>query len=196
LADRPRSCGRPIPPLVTIRIVDAEGRDLPPGETGEIWIGGPMNFRGYWNKPAATQETLAHGFVRSGDIGHVDDQGFVFITDRAKDLIIRGGENVGCQEVEAVLCDHPAVSECAVFGVPDERLGETVAAVVMTRADHSTTADDLRAHAMAHLARFKVPEHVWIRSQQLPRIASGKIYKRGLREEAIAALASLRDAAR
>jgi acyl-CoA synthetase (AMP-forming)/AMP-acid ligase II len=189
LAERPRSCGRPIPPLVTIRIVGPDGEELPRGDTGEILIGGPMNFRGYWNKDEATRETLRDGFVCSGDIGHMDEQGFVYITDRAKDLIIRGGENIGCQEVEAVLCDHPDVSECAVFGVPDERLGETVAAVVMARAGRTPTAASLRAHAAAHLARFKVPDHVWVRTEQLPRIASGKIYKRGLRDEAIAALA-------
>ena len=188
LVERPRSCGRPIPPLVTIKIVAEDGRELPPGETGEIWIGGPMNFRGYWNKAQATAETLTNGYVRSGDIGHVDAQGFVYITDRAKDMIIRGGENIGCQEVEAVLCDHPAVSECAVFGVPDERLGECVAAVVMLRPGKTITADELKAYTMQHLARFKVPEHLWLRSERLPRIASGKIYKRGLREEAIAAL--------
>jgi long-chain acyl-CoA synthetase len=194
LAERPRSCGRPIPPLVSIRIVDEHGRALANGQTGEIWIGGPMNFRGYWNKPAATAETLSDGFVHSGDIGHVDDQGFVFITDRAKDMIIRGGENIGCQEVEAVLYEHPAVSECAVFGIPDERLGETVAAVVMVRSGMNASADELRRHATVHLARFKVPEHVWVRTEQLPRIASGKIYKRGLREEALGLLRDQRGA--
>jgi len=188
LLERPRSCGRPIPPLVEIKIVDDAARELPRGETGEIWIKGPMNFRGYWNKPDATKETLRDGWVCSGDIGHMDDQGFVFITDRAKDMVIRGGENIGCQEVEAVIHDHPAVSECAVFGVPDERLGETVAAVVMVKPNMALQPEAIRAHVAQHLARFKVPEHVWVRGEQLPRIASGKIYKRGLREEAIAAL--------
>jgi long-chain acyl-CoA synthetase len=188
LADRPRSCGRPIPPLVEIKIVDDTEVELPHGETGEIWIKGPMNFRGYWNKPDAANETLCDGWVRSGDIGHMDEEAFVFITDRAKDMVIRGGENIGCQEVEAIIHDHPAVSECAVFGVPDERLGETVAAVVMVKPNMALQADAVRAHVAQHLARFKVPEHVWVRSEQLPRIASGKIYKRGLREEAVAML--------
>jgi long-chain acyl-CoA synthetase len=188
LLERPRSCGRPVPPLVTIKIVDANGHELPRGETGEIWIKGPMNFRGYWNQPDATRQTLRDGWVCSGDIGHMDTEDFVFITDRAKDMVIRGGENIGCQEVEAVIHDHPAVSECAVFGVPDERLGETLAAVVMIKPDAHLDADAIRAHVAAHLARFKVPEHVWIRSEQLPRIASGKIYKRGLRDEAVAVL--------
>jgi long-chain acyl-CoA synthetase len=147
-----------------------------------------MNFRGYWNKPEATRETLSDGWVHSGDIGHMDAEDFVFITDRAKDMVIRGGENIGCQEVEAVIYEHPCVSECAVFGVPDERLGESIAAVVMTKPNATLTSDDLKAHVAKHLARFKVPEHVWIRSEQLPRIASGKIYKRGLRDDAIATL--------
>jgi steroid-24-oyl-CoA synthetase len=188
LLERPRSCGRPIPPLVTIKIVDDNGDEVPRGETGEIWIKGPMNFRGYWNKPDATRVTLRDGWVCSGDIGHMDNEDFVFITDRAKDMVIRGGENIGCQEVEAVIHDHPAVSECAVFGVPHERLGETLAAVVMVKPGATLDADAVRAHVGAHLARFKVPEHIWIRSEQLPRIASGKIYKRGLRDDAIAAL--------
>ena len=188
LLERPRSCGRPIPPMVDVKIVAPNGATVARGETGEIWIRGAMNFRGYWNKPDATRDTLKDGWVCSGDIGHMDDEDFVFITDRAKDMVIRGGENIGCQEVEAVIHDHPSVSECAVFGVPDERLGESIAAVVMVKPGMSLAADDVRAHVASHLARFKVPEHVWVRAEQLPRIASGKIYKRGLREEAIAAL--------
>ena len=188
LLGRGRSCGRPIPPMVDIKVVDPNGREVARGETGEIWIRGAMNFRGYWNKPDATRETLKDGWVCSGDIGHMDDEDFVFITDRAKDMVIRGGENIGCQEVEAVIYDHPAVSECAVFGVPDERLGEALAAVVMVKPNQRLSQDDVRAHVAGHLARFKVPEHVWVRTEQLPRIASGKIYKRGLRDDAIAAL--------
>ncbi len=185
LLGRPRSCGRPIQPLVTIRIVDAEGRELPRGEAGEIWIHGPQNFRCYWNKPEATAETLTDGWVHTGDIGYMDDEDYVFITDREKDMVIRGGENIGCQEVEAVLYDHPAVSECAVFGLPDERLGETLAAVIMRHPGEAVTEADLQAHAAEHLARFKVPEHIWIQDEQLPRIASGKIFKRGLKDEAL-----------
>ena len=188
LLGRGRSCGRPIPPMVDIKVVDPNGREVARGETGEIWIRGAMNFRGYWNKPDATRETLKDGWVCSGDIGHMDDEDFVFITDRAKDMVIRGGENIGCQEVEAVIYDHPAVSECAVFGVPDERLGEALAVVVMVKPNQRLSPDDVRAHVARHLARFKVPEHVWVRAEQLPRIASGKIYKRGLRDDAVAAL--------
>jgi long-chain acyl-CoA synthetase len=147
-----------------------------------------MNFRGYWNNPEATAETLSDGWVHTGDIGHMDDEDYVFITDREKDMVIRGGENIGCQEVEAVLYDHPGVSECAVFGVPDERLGETLAAVIMLKPGAEIDAAAIKAHVAERLAHFKVPEHVWLRQDLLPRIASGKIYKRGLREEAIRAL--------
>lgn len=189
MLSRPRSCGRPAPPLVSVKIVDERGNELPRGEPGEIWIHGPMNFRGYWNNPEATRKTLTDGWVHTGDIGYMDEEDFLFITDREKDMVIRGGENIGCQEVEAVLYDHPGVSECAVFGVPDERLGEVLAAVVMPKPGAELDAEVVKAHVAEHLARFKVPEHVWIRQELLPRIASGKIYKRELREQAIRELA-------
>ena len=189
LMERPRSCGRAVEPLVHVKAVLPDGRDAAPGETGELWIHGVNNFSEYWNKPDATFEALTDGWVHTGDIGHVDAEGFVFITDRLKDMVLRGGENIGCQEVEAVLYEHPAIMEAAVFGVPDERLGETVAAVVARTPGQDLSIDDVKAHVAEHLARFKVPEHVWIRDEQLPRIASEKIFKRGLREEAIRSLA-------
>ena len=188
LLSRPRTCGRPAAPLVSIKVVDERGDEVPRGQSGEIWIHGAMNFRGYWNNPEATREALSDGWVHTGDIGHMDDEGYVFITDREKDMVIRGGENIGCQEVEAVLYDHPGVSECAVFGVPDERLGETLAAVIMPKPGAEIDADGVRAHVAAHLARFKVPEQVWLQREPLPRLPSGKIYKRALREQAIRAL--------
>jgi long-chain acyl-CoA synthetase len=188
LRERPNSCGKAMPPLVEIRISGRDGNEMARGATGEIWIRGPMNFTGYWNRPEDTAATLVDGWVRTGDLGHMDEDGFIFITDRAKDLIIRGGENIGCPEVEAVIYDHPRVLECAVFGVPDERLGESVAAVVMIKPGELLTAGDIQSYVSEHLARFKVPEYVFTRSDQLPRTASGKIYKRGLREEAIAEL--------
>jgi long-chain acyl-CoA synthetase len=186
---RPRSCGRPVAPLVSVKIVDEQGEELPRGQSGEIWIHGPMNFRGYWKNPEATAETLTDGWVHTGDIGHMDDEDYVFITDREKDMVIRGGENIGCQEVEAVLYDHPGVSECAVFGVPDERLGETLAVVIMVKRGAEIDADAVKAHVAERLARFKVPEHVWLQRDLLPRLPSGKIYKRALREQTKRALA-------
>jgi len=194
LQDRPKSCGRALPPLVEIRIADHEDNTLPPGRTGEICIKGPMLFSGYWNNPAATSAVLVDGWLHTGDLGHIDEEGFIFITDREKDMIIRGGENIGCQEVEACLYEHPGVAECAVFGVPDERLGETVAAAVVPKPGALLTVGDIRSHVSDHLARFKVPEHVSIQDDQLPRTASGKIYKRGIREDLLKRLAIASDA--
>ena len=187
---RPRSCGRAVPPIVKVKAVKDDGTDAAPLETGELWIWGVQNFTEYWNKPDATAESLTDGWVHTGDIGHLDEEGYVFITDREKDMVLRGGENIGCQEVEAVLYDHPAILEAAVFGVPDERLGETVATVVVVRPGMNLTVGQVQAFAAEHLALFKVPDHVWIRTERLPRIASEKIFKRGLRDEAIELLAS------
>ena len=186
--ERPRSCGRAVPPIVKVKAVAEDGRDCAPLATGELWIWGAMNFSEYWNKPEATAESLTDGWVHTGDVGHLDEEGYVFITDRLKDMVLRGGENIGCQEVEAVLYGHPSIQEAAVFGVPDARLGETLAAVVVAKPDTALNAADVQAFAGQHVAKFKVPDHVWIRSERLPRIASEKIFKRGLREEAIAAM--------
>jgi len=183
LKERPNSCGKALLPLVEIRIMDRSGNELPRGETGEIWIRGPMNFTCYWKRPEDTADTLVNGWVKSGDLGHMDSDDFIYITDREKDMIIRGGENIGCQEVEAVIYGHPDVFECAVFGVPDERLGETVAVALMIKAGAMLTQGDIQSHVAEHLARFKVPEYVWIHSEQLPRTASGKIFKRGIRDQ-------------
>ena len=182
---RPRSCGRAVPPIVKVKAVAEDGHDCAPTETGELWIWGVMNFSQYWNKPDATAAGLTDGWVHTGDVGHVDEEGYVFITDRLKDMVLRGGENIGCQEVEAVLYGHPGVQEAAVFGVPDDRLGETLAAVVVAKPDATLSAADVQAFAAQHVAKYKVPDHVWIRTERLPRIASEKIFKRGLRDEAI-----------
>ncbi len=186
LKARPASCGRALPPLVQIRVVGTDGKERPRGATGEICIKGPMNFSGYWKRPAETAATLVDGWLHTGDLGHMDEDGFIYITDREKDMIIRGGENIGCQEVEAVIYDHPKVLECVVFGLPDERLGEVVAATVRVKEDAILTVGDVQSHVSDHLARFKVPTKVWIVTEELPRTASGKIYKRGIREQALA----------
>ena len=188
LRERPTSCGKALPPLVDIRINGRDGKQLAPGQTGEICIKGPMNFTCYWNLPEDTAQTLVDGWVQTGDLGHMDEEGFIFITDRAKEMIIRGGENIGCQEVESVLYEHPKIAECAVFGLPDDRLGENVAAVVRVKAGAFLTVGDVQSHVADHLARFKVPAHVWIRDVELPRTASGKIFKRGIRDEILAGL--------
>ncbi|MCY3821993.1 MAG: class I adenylate-forming enzyme family protein [Gammaproteobacteria bacterium] len=194
LTERPTSCGRATPPLAKVSVVDENGHEVPRGETGELCIWGVMNFKRYWNRPEETAQILVDGWVHTGDIGHMDEDGFVFITDRKKDMILRGGENIGCQEVEAVLYQHTGVAECAVFGVPDERLGEAVAAVVMLRPGSGLGAEALKRYTGEHLAQFKIPEHIWLQDGRLPRTASEKIFKRQLREEAIVRLRDERSA--
>ena len=129
----PTSTGRATP-ILELAVRDPEGHDLPIGERGEIWFKGPHLIRGYWNKPEATAETIVDGWLRSGDLGRIDEDGFVYVEDRAKDMVLRAGENVYCAEVEAAIYEHPAVLEAAVFGVPHERLGEEVAAAVLPAA--------------------------------------------------------------
>ncbi len=176
----PTSTGRAAPgQLLAIR--DEDGTDLPVGERGEIWFQGPSLIRGYWNRPDATAETIVDGWLRSGDLGRLDDEGFLYIEDRAKDMILRAGENVYCAEVEAAIYEHPAVYEAAVFGVPHERLGEEVAAVILTRDGMELTEHELQEHVRVRLANFKVPTRVHFVSAQLPRNPAGKILKRELR---------------
>ena len=184
-SQRPRSCGRALPPLVKVKSVSEEGKDLGPNETGELCIWGIQNFTEYWNNPEATKQTLVDGWVHTGDVGHLDEEGYVFITDRIKDIVIRGGENIGCQEVEAALYEHPSVAEASVFGIPDERLGETVAAVVCLEPNTSLDEQDLRDFASDRLAQFKVPSRIWLSHERLPRTASEKIFKRQIREETL-----------
>jgi long-chain acyl-CoA synthetase len=181
---RPASVGQALPPLVSIEIRDERGRALPAGEEGEICIKTVTNMRGYWNQPEATAEILRNGWIHSGDLGKFDAEGFLFITGRAKDIVIRGGENISCPEVEHALYQHPAVFEAAVYGVPDTRLGEAVAASVRLRPEATVTADELHAHLAARLAQFKLPAHLWLQHEELPRVASGKIDKRALKEAA------------
>jgi long-chain acyl-CoA synthetase len=181
----PTSTGRSTP-ILEIKIVDEEGTEVPIGERGEICFKGPNLIRGYWNNPEATAETIQDGWLRTGDIGRVDEEGFVYIEDRAKDMVLRAGENIYCAEVEAVLYEHPAVYEAAVFGIPDERLGEQVAAAIYLRPDHEVTVEELQAHVRERLAAFKVPTHVELVESTLPRNASGKILKRSIRDEIVA----------
>jgi long-chain acyl-CoA synthetase len=177
----PTSTGRATP-ILQVEVRDEAGVAVPVGERGEIWFKGPNLIRGYWNRPDATAEAIVDGWLRTGDIGRIDDEGFVYVEDRAKDMVLRGGENVYCAEVEAAIYEHPAVHEAAVFGVPDERLGEEVAAVVLPRAGATVTADELRAHVGERLASFKVPAHVTVASRPLPRNPAGKVLKRDLRD--------------
>jgi long-chain acyl-CoA synthetase len=178
----PDSVGRPAP-TVEIKVVDADDHPAPTGDTGEIWLRGPTIMRrGYWNRPDATAEALTpDGWFRSGDIGRFDEDGFLYLVDRAKDMIIRGGENVYCVEVEEALFEHPDVIDAAVVGVPHKVLGEEVKAVVQLKEGSATNAGDLRTHCAGRLANFKVPEHVDLRDEPLPRNPAGKVLKNLLR---------------
>lgn len=190
---RPGSAGRPVPAVTDFRIVDEQGEPLPPGERGEVCISSPANVRGYWNKPEATAAAFRDGWFHTGDVGYIDEDGFIYIVDRIKDIIIRGGENISCIEVEAAIYQHEAVDEAAVFGLPDERLGEVVGAAVVLREPGCLDAATLQAYLADHLAGFKIPAHVWFHDDKLPRIASGKIFKRQLKADYAAQLNSGRD---
>ena len=179
-AQRPTSVGVPIP-ICDVRIVDETGTDVPTGDVGEIWMSGPTIVPGYWKRPEATAETFADGWLRTGDLGRVDADGFVYIVDRAKDMVIRGGENIASIEVESALYEHPAVMEAAVFAVPHEVLGEEVGAVVHLRPGVDATTDELIEHCAGVLAPYKVPAHLWISTEPLPRGGSGKLQKREIK---------------
>ncbi len=186
----PGSTGRVVPAVTEFRIIGNHGKPVGAGERGEVCIKSPANVRGYWNKPEATAEAFVDGWFHTGDVGYLDEEGFLYIVDRIKDIIIRGGENISCLEVEAAIYSHPAVYEAAVFGLPDERLGEIVGAAVVLKEGAELTTGELVEYLADHLAGFKIPSHVWFRGEQLPRIASGKIFKRQLKADYAAALAA------
>jgi long-chain acyl-CoA synthetase len=185
----PQSTGRVVPAVTDFRVEAEDGRELALGERGELCIKSPGNVLGYWNKPEATAEAFVNGWFHTGDVAYMDEDGFVYIVDRIKEIIIRGGENISCIEVEAAIYQHPDIHEVAVFGLPDERLGEIVGAVIVLREGAEMTTDDLRDYLAQHLASFKIPAHVWFRAEQLPRIASGKIFKRQIKADYAARLA-------
>ena len=184
--ERPDSCG-PLVPTLEGKLVDEEGRDLPrdPNTVGILCVRGAITIKGYLNRPEANAETIKDGWLNTGDVARIDADGFIYIVDRAKDMVIRGGENVYCSEVEAAIYTHEAIAEAAVFGVPDERLGEEVAAVLVLRPGASLTEDELRTHLAVSLARHKIPSKVWFRDEPIPRNATGKFLKRELRKELI-----------
>jgi long-chain acyl-CoA synthetase len=184
--ERPDSCG-PLVPTLEGKLVDEEGNDLPrdPNTVGILCVRGAVTIKGYLNRPEANAETIKNGWLNTGDIARIDADGFVYIVDRAKDMVIRGGENVYCSEVEAAIYTHEAIAEAAVFGVPDERLGEEVAAVLVLRPGSSLTEEELRVHLAVTLAKHKIPSRVWFRNESIPRNATGKFLKRELRKELI-----------
>jgi acyl-CoA synthetase (AMP-forming)/AMP-acid ligase II len=179
--NRPSSCG----PAVAVADIEVRADDgvtvLPAGEIGELWARGPMIVAGYWNRPDATAQTFVDGWVRTGDLARIDEEGFCTIADRAKDVIIRGGENIYSIEVENVLYEHPAVTDAALVGMPHRTLGEEPAAVVHLAPGTQASEEELRAFVAARLAAFKVPVRVVFSAETLPRNANGKILKSELR---------------
>jgi long-chain acyl-CoA synthetase len=154
------------------------------GERGEVQIRGTSMFRGYWNNPGATAESHIDGWFKTGDVGYLDEEDYLFIVDRIKDMVIRGGENIGCGEVEAALLEHPQIREAAVYSVPDQRLGEEVGASIFCDSAH-IDKQELREFLSKRLAKFKIPRYIHILNQALPRTASGKIYKLKLKQSAL-----------
>ncbi|WP_449062820.1 class I adenylate-forming enzyme family protein [Planomonospora algeriensis] len=181
-AAKPDSIGLPMP-VVEVKIADPLGDELPAGEVGELCLRGPNVILGYWNRPEATAETFVGGWLHTGDLARVDSDGFVYIVDRAKDMVIRGGENVYCAEVEAALFEHPEVDDAAVIGIPHDELGEEVGAVV--RLKSPVAPEELQAFLRERIAAFKVPVRFWIREAELPRNPGGKILKTHLRKEVL-----------
>lgn len=178
----PSSTGRAVPAVTQFKIIDSKGTSLPANEIGEVCMKSPANAVGYWNKPEATASAFVEGWFHTGDLGKLDEYGFLSIVDRIKDIIIRGGENISCIEVEAAICAHPLVLEAAVFGVPDDRLGEAVGAVIVLSEPMVEPLPELRVYLNNSLAAFKQPAYVWVHDGELPRTATGKIFKRELKQ--------------
>jgi long-chain acyl-CoA synthetase len=181
---KPESCGPPVP-VCDVRVIAADGAEAPLGEPGELLIKGPNVVKGYWNKPEATAASFSDGWLHTGDVARLDEEGFIYIVDRAKDMVIRGGENVYSAEVEAALFEHSAVADVAVIGVPHEVLGEEVGAIVVLRPGAEATVEELQEHVAERIASFKVPAHIWFSSEPLPRNPAGKVLKRDLRTQVL-----------
>ncbi len=179
---KPTTVGQPLPTVET-KVVDDRGTELPPGQPGELLVRSPIVIRGYLNKPEASAEAIVDGWLHTGDVAVIDEDGFIAIVDRAKDLVIRGGENIACAEVENAIYQHDAVAEAIVFAVPDERLGEVPGAAIVLRPGTNLDADGLRAHLDGRLAPHKIPARIWFQETPLPRNASGKYLKRQVRDE-------------
>jgi len=179
---KPSSTGVPAP-TGEAKIIGENNKEVPRGEVGELWYKGPIVVRGYWNKPEATAETFIDGWIKTGDLAKMDEEGFIYIVDRAKDMLIRGGENIYCVEVENAIYEHPAVMDAAVIGKPHQMLGEEPLAVVHLKPGMSASADDLRHHVAQKLAAFKVPVDVIFWPTTLPRNANGKIVKKELKSQ-------------
>ncbi|MFN3516979.1 MAG: class I adenylate-forming enzyme family protein [Novosphingobium sp.] len=180
---KPDSAG-PWMPSFEVKVVDDDGRELPVGSIGELWVKGAPVIKGYLNRPDATEQTITDcGWLHTGDVARIDEDGFIYIVDRKKDLVIRGGENISCTEVEACVYRVPDVAECCVFGVPDTRLGEEIGVAIHMKPGTTSSAEAVIAHCAAHMSKHKVPRYVWFLDDPLPRNASGKFLRRELRDE-------------
>ncbi|MBN8484382.1 MAG: acyl--CoA ligase [Sphingomonadales bacterium] len=180
---KPDSAG-PWMPSFEVKVVDDDGRELPVGSVGELWVKGAPVIKGYINRPDATEQTITDGgWLHTGDVARIDEDGFIFIVDRKKDLVIRGGENISCTEVEACVYRVPGVAECCVFGVPDTRLGEEIGVAIHMKPGSASSAEAVIAHCAEHMSKHKVPRYVWFLDDPLPRNASGKFLRRELRDE-------------
>ena len=179
---RPASSGR-CSALLELKVISENGDEVATGERGELLIRGTTIFKEYWNRPDANQETFVDGdWMRTGDVAYLDDEGYLFVVDRIKDLVIRGGENIGCGEVEAALLEHPSIQEVSVYAVPDARLGEEIGATIFAAEKIEQT--ELNQFLSERIAKFKIPRFLHQEDEPLPRTASGKILKRELRDEA------------
>lgn len=178
---RPSSVGRPTA-TVEVRIVDESGRDCDTGEIGELWLRGANIFAGYWNRPEATEAAFSEGWFRTGDLGYRSEEGFYYVVDRKKDVIIRGGENIYCSEVEGVLHQHPDIADVALIGLPHRSLGEEVAAVIEPKPGAAITESDVQSFVAERMARYNVPTKVFFTAEPLPRTATGKVLKRELKQ--------------
>jgi acyl-CoA synthetase (AMP-forming)/AMP-acid ligase II len=180
--EKPDSVGPPVPP-VQVRIVNEKQADLQAGKIGEVLLKGPNVVDGYWQDPSSTRETFKDGWLHTGDVGRLDEDGFLYIVDRKKDMIIRGGENIYCVEIEHALESHPAIFEAAVVGEPDKVFGEQVMAYIVLNPGHAVTDDEILDFCEEHLADFKVPKYINFVAS-LPRNPAGQIDKRALRRSA------------
>ncbi|MEL7283086.1 MAG: class I adenylate-forming enzyme family protein [Pseudomonadota bacterium] len=185
--DKPDSAG-PAMPNFEVKCVNDAGEEVPQGALGELWVRGSSVIKGYINRPDATAESITDGWLHTGDIGRLDEFGFIYLVDRKKDMVLRGGENIYCVEVEAAIYHHDAVAECCVFGVPDERLGEEVGVALHLKPGQTLSEDELKAHCATRLAKFKIPRYVWVCNDPFPRNASGKFLKREVRERLLETL--------
>lgn len=179
--DKPDSAG-PVMPCFEADCFDDDGNRVPLGEVGELWVRGAQVIKGYLNQPEATAESITDGWMHTGDFARLDEDGFVYIVDRKKDMVLRGGENVYCAEVEAALFEHPDVLECAVFAVPDDRLGEEVGAAIVFPQGATFSAAEVRAFLESRLAKHKIPLYLWLGTDGLPRNANGKFLKKQIRD--------------